>query len=366
VAAADVVSPVLSPDRPLLHHLPEHDHVSPQLPLYADDTVVHDNDSSAGALHRSIMRLLDLGLPPRFRSAREFELTADRLYGNIYTVRTLLLRGILYTGVIKANAAGLPKELTEQPLLKGQWISAFAEPRIAVTALHDSVPLVFISSAVSPAATASVMRARNHKIPMLAPAVQKQYNSTMGNVDKRNKAEAIYGTRRRSVRWWLIPFHTINDYTVCNAWLIHQALSGKLEHVKDQKKFRMELATELIGKFRCRKRKGRSNKSIELCTRPHPAHDFPPVVVDSDDDEDEADAADDSGEDEEDPAAVLKPMEVDVGAAQRVRPNWRICAAPNCEFRSAGGIGAKTNIVCTNCERFLHLGRCWDKCHVEL
>ena len=76
------------------------------------------------------------------------------------------------------------------------------------------------------------------------PLVVLDYNKGKAGVDVSDQMAVSYPIRRRCVKWYQTLFCHLIDTTVVNAYLVHQALGGQLNHFL----FRKELARSLCGR----------------------------------------------------------------------------------------------------------------------
>ena len=132
---------------------------------------------------------------------------------------------------------------------------------LTVTAWQDNQVVTVMSTMCDPTKTASVTRTlkNNTEISVPCPLAIKNYNLFMGGVDYNDQLRKYYHFRLKSrkfykyIFWFLVELCIVNAYIMCKD---HTHLT-KL----DLKEFRSKLATELIGSYCSRKRRGRPSSA---------------------------------------------------------------------------------------------------------
>ena len=71
-------------------------------------------------------------------------------------------------------------------------------------------------------------------IAMIAcPGAVKDYNKYMGGVDKADMYVSLYGTSRKSKKWWHRILFGLIDRTVCNAYVVYKKLKDEKASLLD-------------------------------------------------------------------------------------------------------------------------------------
>ena len=109
--------------------------------------------------------------------------------------------------------------------------------------------------------------------------VLPDYQKYMRGVDKGNQMIGLYNVGRRSKKWWKQLFSHVIECSAHNAYVlesyarpVQHALRGRSK--RDYLKFRIRLATQLIGGFSSRKRQGR-RQSDQSMQQERPLGHFP-------------------------------------------------------------------------------------------
>ncbi|XP_045134451.1 piggyBac transposable element-derived protein 3-like [Portunus trituberculatus] len=74
------------------------------------------------------------------------------------------------------------------------------------------------------------------------PQVVKDYNDNMGGVDKHDMLRQLYGTNRKSMKWWHRIFWGLLDMCIVNAYVVYKESHGSLPLLD----FRRDLAQGLL------------------------------------------------------------------------------------------------------------------------
>ena len=114
-------------------------------------------------------------------------------------------------------------------------------------------------------------------IPVPCPQSIILYNTYMGGVDRGDQLRGYYRCRTKSRKFYKYIFYFLLDVAITNAFILmknHTSKGSKMT-IKD---FRLELASELIGDYCSRRRRGRTSSSS---IRSLPLRHFP-VKVDDD------------------------------------------------------------------------------------
>ena len=108
------------------------------------------------------------------------------------------------------------------------------------------------------------------QIPVECPPLLPDYQKYMRGVDKGDQMIGLYNVGRRSKKWWRRLFSHVIECAILNSYIL-ESYARPLEHAlrgrskRDYLKFRIELATQLIGGFSSHKRRGRrqSDESMQ-------------------------------------------------------------------------------------------------------
>ena len=233
---------------------------------------VESSNPSIGLCTRVCLDLLD-GLPDN-----GYCLFTDNYYTGPDLYLTLYNKGINACGTIRTNRRAYPKELIRTNRDKSRTPRGFYDYRsngpLLACVWFDRRFVNFLSTMhrAEPSDGISTVARRNEdgtsaNIP--CPPLLDDYVTYMRGVDRGDQMISLYNLGRRSKKWWKRVFYYIIECAILNAYLLERSTlqeSGVGRQKRDYLSFRIELAEELIGGFRGRKRSGRqrSEASAEL------------------------------------------------------------------------------------------------------
>ena len=141
----------------------------------------------------------------------------------------LMRQGFHYVGTIRVNRLHGAPLVSETDLKKqglGSMSSVYEKNRNMVLVRwfdHKSVTLIYSYVGLEP--TSQVQRYNKKKteyIHINRPAIIKEYNSSMGGIDRLDMMCSLYKRLFKSKRWYMYIFvHTLT-ITVVNSWLLYR------------------------------------------------------------------------------------------------------------------------------------------------
>jgi hypothetical protein len=194
-------------------------------------------------------------------------------------------QGIFSLGTIKNNRLRgcqqkLPtdKQLTKKDRGTSKQLVC-QKNKIVVVKWVDNKVVTLASSFVDCYPMESIQRyskIKKARVNVECPQIVKQYNAHMGGVDLADMLVALYRSNFKTKRWYMAIFSQLLDICVNNAWLLYRRQATNAEKTMPLKKFRHQIATELLK----RERSGPCNtnavivpaKKVTAVSRP------PPVV----------------------------------------------------------------------------------------
>ena len=119
------------------------------------------------------------------------------------------------------------------------------------------------------------------------PPLLPDYQAFMRGVDRGDQAIAYYNIGRRSTKWWKRIFSYMIESAILNSYVVdgyvrttEHSMKGRAK--MDFLKFRLEVATDLVGSFSSRKRPGRRvSSSHDQHERLNPSLGHWPAYVES-------------------------------------------------------------------------------------
>jgi hypothetical protein len=129
-----------------------------------------------------------------------------------------------------------------------------------------------MSTTTQPSGSGSVLRRQRNgsRIPVSCPESIISYNMWMGGVDRGDQLRGYYHCRVKSRKFYKYIFYFIFDVGITNAFILYKNFCSS-PTFNTIKKFRLQLAKELIGDYSTRRRAGPGGGVI----RPLPIQHFP-------------------------------------------------------------------------------------------
>ena len=128
--------------------------------------------------------------------------------------------------------------------------------KVTASAWKDKVVTV-MSTNTQPSATGTVLRRQRDgsRIPVPCPESIIDYNRYMGGVDRGDQLRGYYNCRMKSRKFYKYIFYFLFDVSITDAFILYKnyCSSPTLNTIK---KFRLQLARELIGDYCTHRRAG--------------------------------------------------------------------------------------------------------------
>ena len=238
-------------------------------------------NSSIGLCTRVVLELLagfeDSGL----------NLYTDRFYTSPALYKHLYYCGINACGTCVSSRSEFPsKALKISNLNRGTFRTRCNGPLVATSWVDKKV--IYFLTTLHPARCSSPQYVPHRlsdgtRPDFECPPLLEDYTAFMRGVDRADQLQSYYNIGRRSRKWWRRVFFYIVECCVQNAFVLDLTLQPA-DHARvgrqkrDMMKFRLELASQLIGGFSSRSRRGRprSGEHSQLA-RLQPSHRHWPV-----------------------------------------------------------------------------------------
>ena len=173
-------------------------------------------------------------------------------------------------GTLRANRKGVPKELTNKKLKKGE-IEAMYCRRLMVLKWKDKKDVHMISTYHDD----STKEVGRHNARKIKPVVCCDYNDTMGGVDLSDCFLSSYpSARKRLKKYYQKQFRHILDMAVLNAYILYKKSGGRQSRLN----FILNLVDRVVEKYnheKARIRKGRRSHTdtpLRLTARHFPSY----------------------------------------------------------------------------------------------
>lgn len=174
---------------------------------------------------------------------QEVKSTGHKLYMDSYFSSPLLFddlldRKINSCGTISQNRYGIPKDVGLMKLKRGEIVTR-VQRNLCLIRWKDKQDMFILTNMHAPPPEDRLLDEFGNAIK---PLVVEDYNKHMGYVEKSVKMTNCYGVAKKSWKWTKKLFFHLLEVTICNAYILHKSVGGKMTH----KKFRESLVRDLI------------------------------------------------------------------------------------------------------------------------
>ena len=213
--------------------------------------------SSAGLCTRVVLDLMS-GL-----ERDGYNLYTDNYYTSPLLYTSLYNKGVNACGTMRANRKGFPDDLIHKRKDKGRGFYDFRSNGPLLAAVWFDRFIYFLSTFHrAESTTPTTVKLDGTQDEITCPPLLPDYQQYMRGVDRGDQMIGCYNVGRRSRKWWKRVWSHVIECCALNAHILEKH-AKPLEHAlrgrkkRDFLRFRIELAEELIGSFRSRKRSGR-------------------------------------------------------------------------------------------------------------
>lgn len=183
----------------------------------------------------------------------------DNYFTSLPLLRTLKSEGIHACGTIRKGRLGIPQDMKpDKQMVRGEHDWRITHDNISFTKWVDKRIVTIASNYHDPSLGGTVDRKkRNGEIENIScPQVIKDYNKSMGFVDKADMIKSTYEINRKSKKWWhRIMWHFV-DVAIVNSFIIYKKRLPNVEYV-DLKSFRLSVVCGLVGASKDIPKRGR-------------------------------------------------------------------------------------------------------------
>ena len=187
----------------------------------------------------------------------------DNFFTSVALAKDLLATNTYLCGTTRSNRKMFPDSLKKKKLKRGESLSELVEFNAECMVWQDKKSVFFINTVYNPTDHTEVKRRSKDGSQTIlpCPTTVKNYNQFMGGVDVADAKRKAYSCSRCSRKWWLRLFYFVIDVCVVNAHILH----NETKHVAklNQKRFRLELAREMLACHSSRKHRKRGRTSSE-------------------------------------------------------------------------------------------------------
>ena len=144
------------------------------------------------------------------------EVYMDRYYTSIPLFQDLFAQRTVAVGTIMGNRRGLPKDLIQKKLGKGE-VAARRNGALLVLKWRDRRDVLVLSAKHTPAMQDVLVRVPNGRVVKSKPIAVQEYNDYMSGVDKSDQLLRYYSMNRKTVKWWKKLFFHLLQLSLVNA-----------------------------------------------------------------------------------------------------------------------------------------------------
>lgn len=154
------------------------------------------------------------------------EVYVDNFFTSVPLMEYLLSHKILCCGTLRTNKKYLPQNLSkDKDLKRGDFDYRVSKDDIVVFKWRDNKVVHAISNFHGTEESQVNRKNKDGTIAKVTcPEAIKNYNTYMGGVDKADMYCALYGTSRKSKKWWHRIFFGLVDRSLCNAFVVYKKL----------------------------------------------------------------------------------------------------------------------------------------------
>ena len=129
------------------------------------------------------------------------EVYMDRYYTSIPLFQDLFAQRTVTVGTIMGNRKGLPKDLIQKKLGKGE-VAAHRHGALLVLKWRDRRDVLVLSTKHTPAMQDVLVRVPGGCVVKSKLITVQEYNDYMSGVDKSDQLLQYYSMNRKTVKWW--------------------------------------------------------------------------------------------------------------------------------------------------------------------
>ncbi|XP_021372498.1 piggyBac transposable element-derived protein 4-like [Mizuhopecten yessoensis] len=183
----------------------------------------------------------------------------------------LYLNATLACGTLRTNRKGVPRQLKEMHVAKGD-IYTMNNSTLVLVKFADKKDVTLLTTAHEGVMMNSG-KVGEDGLPISKPDCVMSYNKYIGAVDRCDQMVVNGIFERRTLKWWKrVFFHTV-DLTVVNSYLLYK---HQTPNAVQQRTYRWELVSQLIqtAEVSGPQQRGRKRPAAEVIQRLHGRH-FP-------------------------------------------------------------------------------------------
>ncbi|PFX26968.1 PiggyBac transposable element-derived protein 5 [Stylophora pistillata] len=186
----------------------------------------------------------------------------DNFFTSAKLIEDLYQNKILCCGTLRSGRKGFPRELFDKAAIKrmqrGDIIWRMKGPMLALTWMDKKAVHAAGTNQKAPSDDLPTVNRRKkdgtvEQVP--CPETVSSYNAHMGGVDRNDQMKSYYTIPVAGKKWWSRIFYDLIDRAIFNSFVLYQESPHCAS--RNLKKFRIDLAKQLVGNFCSRGKRGR-------------------------------------------------------------------------------------------------------------
>ncbi|MGH0142441.1 UNVERIFIED_CONTAM: hypothetical protein FKN15_021211 [Acipenser sinensis] len=173
----------------------------------------------------------------------------DNYFTSVLLLQDMKAKGLHCCGTVRANRKHLPTLKSEKELKRGDSDFTVSSDGISCVRWKDKRTVTLLSTIHSPISISQVERKEEHGsvVQLPCPKMIKDYNKSMGCVDKADMMKSFHAIDRKSKKWWhRLLWHYV-DVTIVSLHILFKELF-KTNKMK-LKAFGCSVVTGLVGTY---------------------------------------------------------------------------------------------------------------------
>ncbi|XP_069113477.1 piggyBac transposable element-derived protein 4-like [Argopecten irradians] len=215
-------------------------------------------NSQFGATYDLIMRLADPFLN------KGYHLYMDNYFSSPQLFYSLFLNATLACGTLRKNRRGVPQDLKDRRLVRGEMFVMNNDMLVAVK--YADKKDVHLLTTIHKGVMEDSGKRDQEGIEIKKPDCILSYNKYMGAVDRCDQMVAYGSFERRTLKWWKKVFFHVLGLAVLNSYILYKTRS---QQPVLQRVFRRELVNQLVtaSEISGPSSRGRKRSSAEVLRR---------------------------------------------------------------------------------------------------
>ena len=185
-----------------------------------------------------------------FYLLRNHHLYADNFYSSLGLIRDLHDADTYFCGTIRKNSRGLPKQISDTALQRGQSEKLSADRDIVFCRWYDRQNMFAVAM--------NTIKPRNTPNDLITvPEMIVDYNRNMGGVDHLDQFRGYYNVGRAGRKWWKYVLFGLFNFAMVNAYILKCLANRPLPSNQREWSlltFRMAVMHQMCDNFSSRKR----------------------------------------------------------------------------------------------------------------